>query len=345
MQGSANSFQPVLEQLKQPAIIAVDGRIRYVNPAAKQLLLTPESTLEPMLGDFWEDYCSGADRLQLPLQVGPAQFEASVTRWPDGDLLILQDSESESIHLVELLRATGALRSPLQDLIASAEVLFPYLEEQENEFVQAHTATMTRAYYRMVRAIATIGDSSAMRLGDMPLNVEKLELCNFFNDVLETARGFCEELGVELSVQLPAKLFTGMVDAQKLERAVNQLICNALANTPSGGKIEVRLEHVGLRANLRVHDSGRGLGGEQGHGAGFGLVLAREVARLHGGGLMLQSDPNGTTACFSIRLEREAGDKLVRSPVEKYDYAGGPDHAHVEYADVMPDSAYDSRCV
>ena len=107
--------------------------------------------------------------------------------------------------------------------------------------------------------------------------------------------------------------------------------------TDTGAGIDSDL--LGVIANRAEHP------GANAEGLGFGLRLVRAIAEAHGGGLMVGSSESGASVCFSIGLERSAEDKVVNSPAERFDYTGGLDHAHVEFAGVMDDEYYDTRAI
>lgn len=96
-----------------------------------------------------------------------------------------------------------------------------------------------------------------------------------------------------------------------LERAVDNVVRNAVRHAPAGGRVLIGLARRGDRVILRVRDDGPGvppadrrrifLPGERGSdapgpGDGLGLSIARELAERSGGTLTL--DPVGEGACF-----------------------------------------------
>ena len=121
--------------------------------------------------------------------------------------------------------------------------------------------------------------------------------------------------GKKLTVDLRGDKSAGSVsaDRRQLGRAVGNLLDNAIAATPEGGRILVALNRRKSGARIVISDSGEGmkpselaramdgyrLEGSTGRDGkrGLGLPLARQLIEAHGGRLEIQSEKGaGTTA-------------------------------------------------
>jgi signal transduction histidine kinase len=123
-------------------------------------------------------------------------------------------------------------------------------------------------------------------------------------------------LGLEIETDLPL----ACVDRRLFERAVLNLLENALQAVGDRGKIAVRLRAGAGRVELEVEDSGPGLEPEvrsrifqpffstKTSGSGLGLALVKKIAEDHGGGVTLESPPDGPTRA---RLWLPAADTAV----------------------------------
>jgi signal transduction histidine kinase len=110
-----------------------------------------------------------------------------------------------------------------------------------------------------------------------------------------------------------------LVDADRLHRALVNLLDNALRYTPAGGHVTLRAETIGEMIRIHVVDTGAGIPAEdlprvferfyqvdksratRGQGSGLGLAIVREVVAAHGGAVSVQSAP-GQGADFTISL-------------------------------------------
>lgn len=122
--------------------------------------------------------------------------------------------------------------------------------------------------------------------------------------------------GVQLEMRTPSLAVP--LDAALVGRALDNLIGNALRFTPAGGLVRIVVERDGVRAIVRVVDTGIGVAPEQrSHlferffradpsraadgGAGLGLAIAKGIAEAHGG--TVTYEPNsGVGSQFTLRL-------------------------------------------
>jgi two-component system sensor histidine kinase VicK len=108
-------------------------------------------------------------------------------------------------------------------------------------------------------------------------------------------------------------------DRDKILLALHNLVGNALKYTPHGGKVAVNVNTTGKNLIVEVQDSGIGISPEDAEkiferfyrardprvgkitGTGLGLTIAREVVRLHGGDITVDSQINqGSTFTMTI---------------------------------------------
>lgn len=126
-----------------------------------------------------------------------------------------------------------------------------------------------------------------------------------------------EDRNVDLSCSGDAEIFA---DPILFNRAIGNLIDNALRFTRDNGKIRITVRDLGKSAEINVIDNGSGISPEHlprvfdrfyradpsrsSGGTGLGLALAKSIVDLHGGTVAIQSEVNrGTTV--TLRFPRE----------------------------------------
>jgi two-component system, NtrC family, sensor histidine kinase KinB len=136
---------------------------------------------------------------------------------------------------------------------------------------------------------------------------------------VEAHRAAGEERQIRLVVEAPPGLGEARADPERIGLVLGNLLSNALRYTPDGGAIELSAKAVPGATRFAVRDHGPGipkelqglifekfvqLPGAAPGAAGFGLFLAREIVKAHGGEIGVESEP-GKGAEFWFTLPTE----------------------------------------
>jgi two-component system sensor histidine kinase MprB len=197
--------------------------------------------------------------------------------------------------------ASHELRTPLTSVRANLELLASPAAER---LTPAEREALLRDLVQQSEELSVlVGDLVDLaRDGDAPAPHEAVRLDEAVRAAVERVRPRAPEVPIEVGVVEPAEL-TG--DAAALERAVVNLIDNAVKFSPPGTPVEVSLH--GGRIAVRDHGPGiadaelqlvfdrfyRADGARQLPGSGLGLAIVRQVAEAHGGNAFAQHAPGG----------------------------------------------------
>ena len=338
----------VLDLLIRPGFFVKENIITNVNAAARSLLLTPGTDVQELLLTGQEEYTAFQDGcLYLKLNLSANGCGASVISTEEGNLFIL-DQESDDSELRCLALAARELREPLTSILISAERILPDADPEQ-------AARLNRGLHQILRIIGNMSDAGK----SSPLSQqETLDITALFAELSEKAQTLLAHTGIRLTCQNLSQPVLMLADAAQLERAVLNILSNAVKFTPVGGCVEMRLVQRGRTLQLQIQDSGSGIaqqirssvfhrylrqpGIEDSRwGLGLGMVLIRSAAANHGGTVLIDS-PNGTgtrvTMTLAIRHRTEA---VLHSPILRVDYAGERDHGLIELSDCLPAQLYE----
>ena len=337
----------MLDLMTRPGFCVEKDRICYVNAPAQALLLCPGTDVRELLLTGQEEYAALEDGcLYLQLNLVPQGCGATVMI-VSGLKVFLLDQESDDDALRALALAARTLREPLSAIQLSLDRLDTARKEP------MEYAHMNRAIHQMLRILGNMSDAGrspsagAMELRDIPRLIQ---------EILEQTRTLAEKAGVQLSFRSSAEGVLGLVDIQLLERAILNMLANAIKFSPAGNALEVQLSRRGRILVLSLTDRGSGIGErirqnifrqylrqpgiEEGRqGLGLGMVLIRNAAARHGGTVLIDQ-PNGTGTRISMTLAIRQDTCSLHSPVLRVDYTGEQDHTLVELADFLPLDVY-----
>ncbi len=184
-------------------------------------------------------------------------------------------------------------------------------------------AAMDECVERLRGLIDSLLDVTGLETGRMKFSHHDYDFALVVKKALERHAASFERAGLRLVSVLPARALPGSGDAQRLSRAIDQLLDNARKFTPAGGAAGVRVRQLASgHYELCVADSGPGVPGEKvgrlfepfyqvdgsptrsRGGTGVGLAIVRGIARGHGGDVRVASPADEEIA--GIRLSGAA---------------------------------------
>jgi two-component system sensor histidine kinase KdpD len=214
-------------------------------------------------------------------------------------------AEADALRTALLQAVSHDLRTPLASIKASATSLLQsdvaWTAEQRREF--AHTID-TEAD-RLNRVVTNLLDMSRLQAGAVTVANRPV----YLEDIVATALASVDHDPNQVVVAVPETVPPVEADPALLERAVANIVANALAWSPSGAVVRVEAAPIGHRVHLRVIDRGPGVGpadrervfqpfqrlGDRSTqpGVGLGLAVARGFVHVLGGEILLEDTPGG----------------------------------------------------
>jgi signal transduction histidine kinase len=352
----------MLDLMVRPGFCVKDGKILKCNSSARSVLLAEEMDIFPMLATGETEYRAfTGGTLYLTLELSGARWGASVTRMGDCDVFLLEE-ETDRSELQAMALAARELRVPLASLMTTADRLFPLEALEDDPKLREQAARLNRGLHQMLRIIGNMSDAESYA-APRYTQMEILEAREFFGEIFEKNQALMEHTGLTLRFEnLERSLYT-LADKEKLERAVLNMLSNAMKFTPPGGTIEARLTHRGRQLYLTVQDSGEGIAdalrGSIHHrylrqpgiedsrfGIGLGMVLIRSAAAAHGGTVLIDHPEGaGTRITMTMVIRQDSSGNVRTSRTSNFltaiDYAGGRDHSLLELSEHLPHTLYE----
>lgn len=217
------------------------------------------------------------------------------------------------------------LRTPVNTLMVETQVALS--RPRSNEEYQALLASNIEEYERLSRMIENTLFLARVDNAQMGLHREELDAGKELRRIGEYFEGLAEEAGVALRVNGDAAqkvdeadgahAGAGVVRLQAdpilLQRAVSNLVSNAIQHTPEGGVVELCVRDTARGVQVSVSNTGPGIAPEHlnhifgryyradparsasSHSAGLGLAIVRAIMTLHGGTIEARSTPGERT--------------------------------------------------
>jgi signal transduction histidine kinase/DNA-binding response OmpR family regulator len=176
---------------------------------------------------------------------------------------------------------------------------------------------------RLLRLVNTLLDFSRIEAGRMQAVYEDTDVCAFTEELASVFRSAFERAGLALEVSCRPLAAPVFVDREMWEKIVLNLLSNAFKFTLEGG-VRVSLAPSGTDAVLSVQDTGigippedlervferfhrvQGARGRTHEGTGIGLALVKELVKLQGGTVRVESEVGRGTR-FTVTIPTGTG--------------------------------------
>src|SRR5690606_11628281 len=309
-------------------IVDRQGRLEHANPVAQRQLAWETEHLGSTLGQALghpeldeaarqvlddkslsgppEDLVIEADgeRRLLAWRMSPVSHHDGRI---SGAVMVLHDVTDqrtfERVRNEFVLRASHELRTP----VTGMQMAFSLLRERTHYPDNSREADLfTTVHEEMQRLVTLINDLLNFSRYQSGQQKHERVPCNPVA-LLEQARQRFEASAAQDDMTIKPELQTPLpslwLDQQQMDRTLDNLLSNALRNTPDGGEIRLLARHHGERVILSVEDNGEGIPysqqtrifepfvqiGRRRGGAGLRLALCKEIVQLHGGRIGVHS--------------------------------------------------------
>ena len=268
-------------------------------------------------GDEFEELSQAFNRMlrhlttvQEDLQKLNRGFELKVDELAQANLRLFELNNLKNEFLATM---SHELRTPLNSILGFSEVLLTNpanLTEKQQRYV-AHIRSSGRT---LLSLITDVLDLAKIESGKMELRPVEMSVFDLVERVVGSMMPMAERKNLDLSWEVDSDVPVVFQDLGKLEQVLNNLLSNAIKFTPEGGRVRVRASQRMDNLIMVVEDTGIGIPLEDqerifekfrqgssttgGHdpltrefeGTGLGLSITRELSKLLGGGIGLQSE-------------------------------------------------------
>ena len=155
------------------------------------------------------------------------------------------------------------------------------------------------------------------------LRLEAVDVAELLDGVRDYYDASAADAGVTLTSAMASEPLIAELDRTLIQRAVGNLVSNAVAHTPEGGTVALRVSAEAANVRIEVSDTGTGIPAEAlprvfdrffrvdpsrsraSGGTGLGLSIVQGIAQLHRGNVEITSQPGvGTQVTLSMPARR-----------------------------------------
>ncbi|MEX0653576.1 MAG: ATP-binding protein [Phycisphaeraceae bacterium] len=238
---------------------------------------------------------------------------------------VTQQRVAEQSSRQFVAQATHELRTPLTNIRLYLETLIEDETTNDPKTRANCLNVINQETHRLERLVGDMLSVAEIEAGSLQVSQDDVRIDKLLNAIETEYKAQAADKKITLAFKIPPKLPIVQGDRDKLAMALHNLVGNALKYTPEGGVVNVSVDAEDDKLTVDVTDSGLGIAPEDQprifdrfyraqdkrissiNGSGLGLALAREVVRLHGGDITVESQiDQGSTFTLTVPAHEDA---------------------------------------
>jgi two-component system phosphate regulon sensor histidine kinase PhoR len=333
LRAERSKLEAVISSMEEGVIpLDPDGRILGVNTASKELFGLRD---DPQGLKLWEvvrlpglEEAAGKTlRERTPItdafEVGDRVLSVRLSPVKDGPGAVLvahditEDRRYDTLRKEFVANVSHELRTPLSVVQGYVETLAEGAWREEKSALE-FLSIIDKNVRRLTAIVSDLLDLSKLESGGHVLEPREVDVRGLVERVAEAFRPVAERKHQQFSSEVAPGAGILQADGTLLERALSNLVDNALKYTPERGRIRILAGREDGHVVLSVEDNGGGIPeadlpriferfyrvdksrSRDLGGTGLGLSIVKHIIQLHGGTISVRSAPSGST--FTVRL-------------------------------------------
>jgi two-component system phosphate regulon sensor histidine kinase PhoR len=256
-----------------------------------------------------------------------------------GYVLILQDlTRLRQLQVIRhdfISNISHELRTPLASLRALVETLADSAMD-DPPAAQRFLQRMEVEVDALTQMVQELLDLSQIEGRQSPLRLQSVPAGETLRTGAERLRPQAERAQLTLHIDLPDDLPDIMIDPDRVQQVVTNLVHNAIKFTPAGGNIAVtaQADPASGELSVSVRDTGVGISPDDlpriferfykadrarsGGGTGLGLAIAKHIVLAHGGQIWAEGQPGkGSIFHFTLPLTSSVAASAPKTPISE----------------------------
>ncbi|MGI6013381.1 MAG: sensor histidine kinase [Oscillospiraceae bacterium] len=354
-------LNPLLRLSPNPTLGVRDGCILLANPAADTFF--DGSPVGRQISEYLPAHIlqESAEEFVTSVVLQDRPVTLTVSRTDDIIYFILHPQQIVSEEGLIPPAILHNLRSSLFNIKLSVELTLRQLCPEGVEpspKAASHAAIFHHNYYNLLRTITSMDTVNALLDGSLTPAPVMTDLNHLCDDLLASVRPLIAELGITLEFRpCGNEDVVAAVDRGLIEQMLLNLLSNSLLHTPARGSIHVAVSHVNKHFVFSITDTGSGISTEaltnlfsrfesapslsdMAGGIGFGLFIAKGIAELHGGTLIVESrEGQGTSIRATVEDSITPNIHINDIAFERFSNHG-MENILIQLASALPNSCY-----
>lgn len=217
-----------------------------------------------------------------------------------------------------LANISHELRTPLHGILSYAAFGLQEATTADRADLLEFFCNVDHCAHNLLRLVNDLLDLSKLEAGRMTYEFQVADLRDVVECVVDEFRSMCAKRKIEFRYERPREAMMTVVDSNRLQQVIRNLLSNATKFSPSPGTISIRVRQVGRSLLISVRDEGLGIPPNEldavfdkfvqssktktnNGGTGLGLAICREIVNGHNGRIWVENN-EGAGCIFYVEL-------------------------------------------
>lgn len=256
-----------------------------------------------------------------------------------------------------LVNLTNDIKKPVNTILSVNNILNINQNKYNSEYVSNYTKLVKQNCNRLTRLLNNIEEIYNIDNSIYDMNLSKCDIVYLIKDIVEKSKIYTDEKNIKLKFSANIKEKYTIIDKDKIEKIILNLLSNSIKFTYNGGNIAIDLLIENEIIKIGVIDSGVGIPDDKlniifenfeqvdrslsrgAEGAGVGLSLVKKLADLHKAKIEVKSKV-GKGSAFYIILDEKDISKVEGEKIEICTSFSDNEKIDVEFSDIYFDASY-----
>ncbi len=297
--------------LGKPLVFCTDGPD---SPQICQVIQAFTDTVSPgTLGPVMQQLTVGERVIRL--HIAPIQLNKEFL----GSVMIMHDitrsAELEKMKGEFISNVSHELRTPITSIKSYVDTLCKHGDKLEPDIYREFLEIIDSEADRLMSLVNEVLELSKLEESEREFEIVPQDISAAVEYTLRAVQMMAKERGISLSLNCDNRLPQVQMNRESIERAVINLVTNAIKYTPNGGKIDVSVEYLEEPHEVKVSVKDNGIGIPEDDipfifdrfyrvekkvhtikGTGLGLTIVKRIIEKHNGRIYCESElGHGTT--------------------------------------------------
>ena len=229
--------------------------------------------------------------------------------------------EREQLKTDFMVNMSHEFRTPLNVILSISKITELKINnnDYDDKYLLDKLGQINKNSNRLLKLVNNIIDITKFEHGNYELKLENLNIVEVVENIVLASVDYSTCKYIDLIFDTEEEEIITAIDEDKIERAILNILSNAIKYTNRGGKISVYVKRLNNEVYITIEDSGIGIAKDKineifnrfyqisdplkryEEGSGIGLCIVKEIINFHGGKINVYSEVNKGTK-FEIIL-------------------------------------------